>query len=235
VQAVSFNDTSPTVGEPVSVTALVWNEGDRSGTRTIALRVDGEVVDSREVGLDAGEIDEVEFVWSFDDTGTREVGIGSVTAGTVTVERDTGTEATTTGTPTAAGTPTDEGIAVIDATSVYSWVRSGFNGSVRVTVANRDDERASRELTVRVDGDPVATREVTLEPDRRREVTIEFPATEGTVTVEGVEAGELRVGEENSDPPSEGTETEATGPGFGAGTGIAAFAALAALLWRRDR
>ncbi len=82
-------------------------------------------------------------------------------------------------------------------------------------MANSGDRPASRDLTVRVDGEPVATRTVTLDPGVREELTVEFPATEGTVTVEGVEAGELRVG---ATAEAGGTAVDVSsglGPGFG--------------------
>jgi hypothetical protein len=223
VQAISFNETSVVVGERVRVSGIVTNEGDEVETFVTGLQVDDGTVASGRIRLRPGESGRVEFVRSFGDPGVYDVGIGSVPAGTVTVERAPSpspagespamTDASTTATPTA-----EEGELVVrDAKSQYSWVRAGFNGSVRVTVANPGDRPASRELTVRVEGEPVATRTVTLDPGASAEVTVEFPATEGTVTVEGVEGGELRVGS-TAGATESNADTDASsgfGPGFG--------------------
>ena len=240
VQAVSFNDTSPTAGEPVNVSAIVSNEGDEVGTYVAGLQVGDNTVASQRIRLEPGESGRIEFVREFTDPGTHEVGIGSLIAGTVTVEPSSarGTPATGDGSGTAeSGLGAESGVELRDATSVYSWVRAGFNGSVRATVVNPGDEPASRELTVRVDGEPVATRTVRLDPGERGVVTVEFPATEGTVTVDGVEAGELRVGGAREPPDTAVDASGGTGPGFGPVATLLALVAAGALSavgrWRR--
>jgi len=247
VQAVSFNDTSPAVGESVSVSAVVSNEGDEIGTYVAGLQVGDDAVASKGIRLEPGESGRIEFVREFGDPGTYEVGIGSLIAGTVTVEPSS-SPSPARGTPTARdGSATagsgltagaESGVELRDVRSVYSWVRVGFNGSVRATVANPGDEPASRELTVRVDGDPVATREVALDPGEEDVVEVEFPATEGTVTVEGVEAGELRVGGTREPPATAVDASGGTGPGFGPAATLLALVAAGALSavrrWRRE-
>jgi uncharacterized cupredoxin-like copper-binding protein len=243
VQAVSFNDTSPTAGEPVNVSAIVSNEGDEVGTYVAGLQVGDNTVASQGIRLEPGESGRIEFVREFTDPGTHEVGIGSLIAGTVTVEPSSarGTPTTRDGSGTAESglaAGAESGIELRDATSVYSWVRAGFNGSVRATVVNPGDEPASRELTVRVDGEPVATRTVRLDPGERGVVTVEFPATEGTVTVDGVEAGELRVGGAREPPDTAADASGGTGPGFGPVATLLALVAAGALSavgrWRRE-
>ena len=207
------------------------------------LQVGDNTVASQWIRLGPGESGRIEFVREFTDPGTHEVGIGSLIAGTVTVEPSSARETPTTrdGSGTAESglaAGAESGIELRDATSVYSWVRAGFNGSVRATVANPGDEPASRELTVRVDGEPVATRTVRLNPGEEDVVAVEFPATEGTITVEGVEAGELRVGGTHERPETAVDASGGTGPGFGLGAVLLALVAAGALSavrrWRRE-
>ena len=227
------------MGESVSVSAVVSNEGDEIGTYVAGLQVGDNAVASKGIRLESGESGRIEFVREFTEPGTYEVGIGSLIAGTVTVEPSSSPAR---GTPTArdgsATAGAESGVELRDARSVYSWVRVGFNGSVRATVVNSGDEPASRELTVRVDGEPVATRTVRLDPGEEDVVAVEFPATEGTVTVEGVEAGELRVGGTREPPETAVDVSGGTGPGFGLGAFLLALVAAGTLSavrrWRRE-
>ena len=85
-------------------------------------------------------------------------------------------------------------VEVVDATVPSEWVRDGHRASVRATVENDGGRTASRAMSVSVDGDRVASEMVTLDPNERTEVVVEFEAREGNVSVEGVEAGALTVG-----------------------------------------
>ena len=229
------------MGESVSVSAVVSNEGDEIGTYVAGLQVGDNAVASKGIRLEPGESGRIEFVREFTEPGTYEVGIGSLIAGTVTVEPSSSASPAR-GAPTArdgsATAGAESGVELRDARSVYSWVRVGFNGSVRATVVNSGDEPVSRELTVRVDGEPVATRTVRLDPGEEDVVAVEFPATEGTVTVEGVEAGELRVGGTREPPETAVDASGGTGPGFGLGAFLLALVAAGALSavrrWRRE-
>jgi uncharacterized cupredoxin-like copper-binding protein len=206
---------------------VVTNRGDAAGETTVPLRIDGTTVATDRVALAAGESREVVFVWAFDGTGDYELGIGTVPVGTISVERPatespTLTHTSTMLTPDRGETSTRAGpaVEVVSAESVYSWVRSGFNASVRVTLANRGDRQVDQPVTVRVDGQRVASRTVSLTPGERKQVTVDFPAAEGTVTVNGVEAGAIRVGRAAEDALGTETVSPATGPGFGVGTAV---------------
>ncbi len=86
------------------------------------------------------------------------------------------------------------------------WVRAGFNTSARATVENPTNETVEQTLTVTVDGDPVASRTVRLDAGEQTTVTMEFEAVDGAVAVNGVSAGDLRVGS-NSAPSTGGSGT----------------------------
>jgi len=228
------------VGEAVRISAVVTNQGDVDGETTIALRIDGNPVATNRVALSAGESREVVFVRTFERTGDYAVGIGTVSVGTLSVERPVTDSSKPTDTSTMLtpdrGTPNTRSgpaVEIVSTESVYSWVRSGFNASVRVTLANRGDRQVDQSVTVRVDGEGVASRTVSLPAGERKQVTLTFPATEGPVTVNGVETGYLRVGGAAEDALVTETVSPATGPGFGVGTAVLALVAAVLLVAAR--
>jgi len=206
----------------------VSNRGSAAGSFTTDLVVDGDPAATETVQLGAGESGVVVFEQSFGEPGVYEVAIGPVPVGTLTVEANgtaTGTR-TRSATPFATATGAPDPVEVVNASSLYTWVQAGFEARVQATVRNTGDDIASHELTVTVDDDPVTTQTVTLDPGERQQVTFEFEAVEGTVAVDGVEAGRLRVGtptDSNDDP------TTGSGPGFGVVVVLAALAGLAVL------
>jgi hypothetical protein len=99
-------------------------------------------------------------------------------------------------------------LTVVDATLPADWVKTGFDTSAQVTVENPTDDTVEETLMVTVDGELVATRTVRLDAGERTPVRIEFEAVEGTVAVNGVNAGNLSVGLE---PGSSGSGTDGSG------------------------
>lgn len=223
----------------MTFSAVVTNEGDRAGTTVVNLRIDDDVVATRDLRLAAGESGTVEFVRAFTEPGERAISVGPVSVGTLTVVEQpvapTTVDAMPTRPQTATGSPDSSAVEIVDARSIYSWVRGGFNASVRITARNPTDSRANRSVIVRVDDERVATRTVSVAPGERRQVDIEFPATEGSVTVEGVEAGRLRVGTVNERGLAAESTSTTTGPGFGAGALLAALCCLLPVWCRRTR
>jgi hypothetical protein len=107
-------------------------------------------------------------------------------------------------------------IEVVSATVPADWVREGFDTTVRATVVNRVDRRANRTLAVTVDDRRVGNKTVTLPPNQREVVSIEFDAASGTVAVEGVDAGRIEVRETQTPGGPTSTDTPGgTGSGFG--------------------
>ncbi len=126
-----------------------------------------------------------------------------------TYDADRGTYQASIGTlsPLAIVTTGAGSVEVLTAGGLPDWTRRGTTTSVTAEVANPGEANASRVLTVAVDGDPVAEQRVTLGPGERTNVSLEFEARTGTVTVEGVEAGELQssdeYGETTADTPAD--------------------------------
>jgi hypothetical protein len=177
---VDSNDV--TVGEYVEVTAMVENRGQQAGTYEAQLQVDGQTLATQNVFVEGGQVETVAFQVQFEEPGRYDVAVSDTRAGTVTVSerqmQETGK------------------IEVIDAVVPADVVRPGVETTVRATVENPNDRELSGTLNVTIDGERVAQKEVSLGPGERTEVTIAFEAQEGTVAVNGVEAGDLRVSED---------------------------------------
>ncbi|KAA9400016.1 cell surface glycoprotein [Haloarcula sp. CBA1130] len=111
-------------------------------------------------------------------------------------------------------TSTPAELTITDASVTADWVRAGFNTSVRATVGNPTEETVEQTLTVTVDGDPVAARTVRLNAGEESTVTMEFEAADGVVAVNGVSAGDLRVGSNQAQSATE-SGTDKTGKSGG--------------------
>lgn len=191
VSMATVSDTEVSAGETVQVALRVENLGDRDGTYEAALTVDGEAVASKSVPVEAGDSAAIVFERRFDNQGEHEITVGGVPLGTVTVTNES--ETTTVTTPSSDETST--GIEVTEAIAPADWVRDGHETTVRVTVVNNGEQTATRTLTVTIGGQSVVTESVTLQPDERKVVRIGFQPADGTVKVDGVEAGRIEVGE----------------------------------------
>ncbi|WP_254823293.1 CARDB domain-containing protein [Haloglomus halophilum] len=91
-----------TAGDDARIRATVANDGDRNGTYTAVLRVDGDRRTSRDVFVPAGESRNVQFRETFQEPGEYAITLDNVSAGTLTVE------AAATPTPEPTPTPTEE-------------------------------------------------------------------------------------------------------------------------------
>ncbi|WP_255196405.1 hypothetical protein [Halorarius litoreus] len=159
----------------------VENVGGRDGTFEADLLVDGEIVATETVFVEAGGTGTVGFEQQFDTPGEYELAVDDRPLGTLTV---------------TAMTASSDAVRVVGASLPAEWVATGFEASVRATVVNEASLAANRTLTVTVDGQSVANETVSLGPNEQRNVTIPFEAVAGTVAVEGVEAGRIEVGED---------------------------------------
>jgi len=232
--------TSSTVreGESVTVVVEVTNRGDQDHREVVEFRIDGQLVATKGVAVDAHDTSTVSFERRFDRLGDHEITVEKTTIGTVTVvgagdDGSEGAEPTTTDRPILDSGQTE----VVAVGGLSDWVRDGFNASVQLTVVNRGNTTVTETVEVTVDQEPVANETVRVSPGERTTATIEFLATEGTVRVEGVEVGALSVGD--SWTPVEDSEQQATasrGPGFGGVGAVAAIVvAVIALRCRRRR
>lgn len=141
----------------------------------------------------------------------------------------------------AVAVPEAEPLTVTDTAVPADLVQAGHEPTVRATVENPGERRATDSLSVAVDDETVETRQVTLDGGESTTLAFELPAQaagERSVAVEGVEAGQLQVRGEDTETPTGAGES---GLDFDLRFGIAAasFVALSAagtglLAARRD-
>ncbi|WP_155120591.1 PGF-pre-PGF domain-containing protein [Haloprofundus marisrubri] len=82
----SLAGTTASVGQATEVSATVENTGDAAGTYTVDLTANGDVVDTKEVTVPAGESEQVTFSVSFDEAGTYDLAINGEALGAITVQ-----------------------------------------------------------------------------------------------------------------------------------------------------
>lgn len=141
----SMGNTPIAVDQPIDIGATIENVGGREGTFTAELRVDGVVVGTEDVTIDAGDTASVTFTRSFDEPGEYEVSITDATVGTALVE------------PPAA-------FEIVNTTMDTTTVGVGETVDVAAAVANAGGLEGTFTAELEQDGEPIATREVTVPP-----------------------------------------------------------------------
>jgi len=76
---LAINPAQTEVGEPVTISAIVQNTGELEGSYTLALKINGEIEQSKETTLAAGESRQVSFTVIKDDPGTYAVAVDGLT------------------------------------------------------------------------------------------------------------------------------------------------------------
>jgi len=65
-------------GEPVTIEATISNTGGSNGIYTANIMVDGEIIETKEIPIDAKSTKNAEFVVVLDDIGVHKIAIGNV-------------------------------------------------------------------------------------------------------------------------------------------------------------
>lgn len=128
----------------------------------------------------------------------------------------------------AVAAPSAGPLEVTDAEVSENGGGSGENATAVATVENTGDRQATQTFAATVDGETVATRELTLDGGESATVTFDIPADkvqEGTVAVDGVEAGSLQVEETEDD----GSPASSSSGNTAFGVGAAVFVVLSAV------
>jgi len=86
VQSAAIATPKVSPGEKVDVTASVINKGSTNGDAKLTLYVNGQETDSQSVVLAAGQTEPVHFYVTMNEPGTYSVHVGSVPAGSFTVD-----------------------------------------------------------------------------------------------------------------------------------------------------
>ncbi|MFA9427850.1 CARDB domain-containing protein [Natronorubrum sp. A-ect3] len=85
VTDASLSEDEIDVGDSVDVTGTIENTGEKAGTVTAQLTVDGSVVAEQDVTVAPGESETVTFTETFDESGEFEIAVSGTSAGTLTV------------------------------------------------------------------------------------------------------------------------------------------------------
>ncbi|WP_254864642.1 right-handed parallel beta-helix repeat-containing protein [Halovivax gelatinilyticus] len=174
-------------GEPLDVTLDVRNPGYRADEQPVSLSVDGAHSTTRTIELDGGETTtETIVVEPETEAETIDLYVESLRpqdATTVSVEADGSA-------PPAlppAPTPDPAAISLVDL-DVPTQVEDGDPVTATVSVENAGDETGTESIELALNGEPVRTETVTLEPAESTDVAFEIPANaldvgSGQVTV----------------------------------------------------
>ncbi|WP_336326977.1 CARDB domain-containing protein [Halovenus sp. HT40] len=151
---VSLNETTVAAQATVELTAQITNSGEQSGTKTIELRQDGEVVDSQELELEAGAEGSVTFSPSTDlDTGEYEF--------TVLTEDSEGSSVLTIADGEFVVENIDPQVAELD---------QGQPLTVSADIVNQGPVEDTKPVELRVDGETVVEQEITLAAEGQQSV-----------------------------------------------------------------
>lgn len=142
-------------GDAVSVEVTLENTGDASGSFTADLSIDGEVVTSTTVTVDAEATEAVTLEHALDETGEYDVAVNDDAVGTVTVAE-----------------PAVADISLIDTSLDTTTLTVGESLTVSVVLENVGD--AAGEYTVEVLVDDAVYDTQTVEVDAASEATVEF-------------------------------------------------------------
>lgn len=200
VSDATVSDTEIYLDETLEITGTIENEGDAEGTFYAELRIDGTIIETKEVTVGAGETESVTFSGTFGEPGEYEVGVNDARAGTVVVERR----------------PPE--FEIRDASIEKTTIAVGEEVEVRATVANVGGREGTFTAELQVDGLSVETQDVTIaagdettvpfgyafENPGRYEVSVNgvavaavtvAPPAEFDVTATAIERTTVRIGE----------------------------------------
>ncbi|EJN58504.1 PKD domain-containing protein [Halogranum rubrum] len=151
------SDVTVTQGDLVDVGATVENTGDRSDTQSIEFRVDGTVIDSKEVTLGSGQSTQV----GFEDVDTSALSPGSYTHG-IYSEDGSATATLTVEAVDEEPEPEPANFEVSGLNPTDVTVTQGDLIDVSATVENTGDEEATQTVEFRVGSTVVASQDATL-------------------------------------------------------------------------
>jgi len=149
VFAVSDLSVSPSrvgIGQQVTISVIVTNTGGLEGTYTVTLEIDGATADARQVTVAGGASEKVTFIDSERTEGTY----------AVSVDGESGSFTVTTAPPRPAR------FSVSDLTISPAKAETGDRVSISVRVENTGGQQGSYDVQLKLDGQVVETKGVTL-------------------------------------------------------------------------
>jgi hypothetical protein len=154
-------------GEEFDLSVDVSNDGDSFAIYYVPLVVDGELVDSQTIPLEAGESNTVNFKLTIDEEGTYQAEIGGKKVD-VTV-----------------GTTAPASFKVSDLNISPESVKIGEDVTITVKVTNTGGEKGSYTVTLKIDGEVEDEEAVTLNSAEAKNVSFDVSTSqEGTFDVD---------------------------------------------------
>ncbi len=142
------------LGEVVSISVLISNTGDLTGSHEVILKIDDVVAETKEVALDGGDSETISFSVALDTAGKHRVDISGL-RGTCVVKEPPAPAAFTTG-----------------ALTIYrAEVNIGESVTISVTLTNTGALTGTHEVALKIDNVVVSTKEVTLAGGTSEKVT----------------------------------------------------------------
>ncbi len=169
---LSITPAEVDIGEEVTITALITNTGDLTGSYEATLKIDNVVVATKEVTLAGHASQRVTFTTAKDVAGTYTVNVNG--------QSDTFTVKTA---------PVPAAFTLSSLTISPTEVDMGEEITISVLITNTGDLTGSYEATLKIDNVVVATKEVTLVGGASQRVTFTTAkdiAGTYTVTVDGL-------------------------------------------------
>lgn len=147
------------VSQPATVSVLVTNTGDISGSYDVTLKVNSTVVETKKLTLAGGASDTATFTITRDQAGTYSVAIDTM-SGSLTVKQ-----------PVVPVTPKPAAFTTSGLTVTPAAVKPGETATINVTVTNTGELRGTYTATMKIDGTVVGTQDVTLAGGASQQVT----------------------------------------------------------------
>lgn len=169
LSSLSASPAKVDIGESVTVSVLVTNNNESSGTQQVILRIDDAVVSTKEITLEGGATQEVIFTTTKDAAGIYSVTVGGLSGSFVVGE------------PAA--------FVASDLSITPAKVAIGEGVTISALITNTSDAASSYKVTFKIDDVVVTTKEVTLKGGAAQEVTFTTTpdiAKTYAVTVDGV-------------------------------------------------
>ena len=178
---LSITPTEVEVGEELVISLTLTNNGDLRGTHQATLKINGDVVATKEVTLSGGASEEITFAITRDTPGTFTVNVNGL-SGSFVVKPIT--------------TPAPAAFVVSDLVIAPAKVEIGQEATVKVSVTNIGDVEGTYTVTLKIDNTVFSTKEVTLAGHASQQVSFALSRdAAGTygISVDGL-SGTLVVG-----------------------------------------
>ena len=158
-------------GETVTAEATVTNEGDLSGTRTVALLIEGEQQDSVDLTLDGGENETLVFSYATAGADPLNLPVAVSTGDAVTRESVSVIGETT---------------FAVSAESLSDTVQAGATVRVEYTVENLGTREGTQTVTVTAAGETLSSDTLTLRAGETAGGTVEYTTAATDAPLVGV-------------------------------------------------